>query len=89
MTLSDYIEQRGSAAKRDLAKKTGLRWATIHDIARGAAQPKPDTAKAIEDATGGEVTAIELLGLAPAPAPATAAEPVAGLAPTDSDDAAA
>lgn len=73
MTLSDYIEQQGTAAKRDLAKKTGLRWATIHDIARGAAQPKPDTARAIEEATGGAVTAIELLGLAPAPQPVLAA----------------
>lgn len=63
MTLAEYIEKHGTKAKRELARKTGVRWATIHDIARGKAKPKPETAKAIEDATDGEVTALELLGL--------------------------
>lgn len=63
MTLSEYIERHGRAAKRDLAEKTGLRWATIHDIARGVSKPRAETAKAIEEATGGAVRATALLGL--------------------------
>lgn len=63
MTLSEYIAAHGTAAKRAIADRTGLRWATIHDIARGTQRPQPDTALAIEAATGGAVTAVELLGL--------------------------
>lgn len=63
MTLSEYIERHGAAAKRELAEKTGLRWATIHDIAEGRAVPRADTAKKIAEATGGAVSAAALLGL--------------------------
>lgn len=63
MTLAEYIEQHGTKAKRDLAQKVGVRWATIHDIARGRAMPRPETAKAIEEATSGAVKAASLLGL--------------------------
>lgn len=63
MKLAKYIEAHGTAAKRDLARKTGLRWATIHDIAAGKATPRAETAKKIEAATGGVVTAAELLGI--------------------------
>lgn len=66
MTLSEYIERHGTRAKRELAEKTGKRWATIHDIARGASRPTIDTALAIEAATGGAVKASELLGLSAA-----------------------
>lgn len=61
----------GPAAKRELqrlvAEKTGrkIRWATIHDIARGAVIPKPDTARRIETASDGAITAAELLGIGP------------------------
>lgn len=61
VTLSEYIAKHGTAAKRALADATGLRWATIHDIAEGRSTPKPETAKKIEAATGGDVTAAELL----------------------------
>lgn len=63
MTLADYIKRHGTGAKRDLAKKSGLRWATIHDIARGHSIPLPSTAKKIAAATGGEVSEAELLGI--------------------------
>lgn len=63
MTLAEYIEKHGRSAKRALHEATGLRWATIHDIARGASKPRPETAKAIEAATNGEVSALALLGL--------------------------
>lgn len=72
MTLTEYIQKHGTAAKRDLSQKTGLRWATIHDIASGKQQPRAETAKAIEVATNGEVRAIELLGLAAPDAPEAA-----------------
>ncbi|AKF06059.1 hypothetical protein [Sandaracinus amylolyticus] len=68
--LAEWLEKRGgAAAKRELQRrieeKTGrpIRWATIHDIARGAVVPTPDTAKRIEAATDGEVTAAQLLGI--------------------------
>jgi len=64
MTLSEYLVKTGRT-KQEIARATSLRWATVHAIAEGSAVPKPDTAKRIELATGGEVTAAELLGLAP------------------------
>lgn len=63
MTLAEYVEKYGPSVKQALASETGLRWATIHDLARGASTPRPDTAIAIERATSGEVRAWELLGL--------------------------
>ena len=63
MTLGEYIEQHGSAAKRAIAVAAGIRWATVHDIARGVSVPRAGTARRIEQATGGAVTAAELLGL--------------------------
>ncbi len=63
MTLADYIKRHGTGAKRDLAKKTGLRWATIHDAALGRSVPTAATAKKIAAATAGEVSEAEVLGL--------------------------
>lgn len=64
MTLAEYIAAHGTAAKRDLAAKTGLRWQTIHEIAEGRSTPKPETARKIEAATDGAVSAASLLGVA-------------------------
>lgn len=61
MTLTEWIEKQGSGAKRALSESTGLRWATVHDIACGRSTPRPDTALKIEAATNGEVSAAELL----------------------------
>lgn len=66
MTLDEYIQEHGPGTKRRIAEAASLRWATVHDIARGATTPRPATAKAIEKATGGAVSAAELLGLSAA-----------------------
>ena len=74
MTLAEYVAQHGKGAKRVLHEQTGLRWQTIHEIALGRTIPQLETAKKIEEATGGAVTALELLGLVPS------------LEPTGTDD---
>jgi len=66
MDLSEYVAKHGTAVKKKIARKARLRWQTVHDIAEGNSTPRPETAKRIEKATGGAVTALELLGLAPA-----------------------
>lgn len=67
MQLRAWLECQGKGATAALARAAGTRWATIHDIAKGHI-PKADLAKRIEDATGGAVTAAELLGLTSATA---------------------
>lgn len=69
MDLATWLKQQGRGAKGRLARAADVRWQTIHEIARGVT-PRPETAKAIEVATGGAVTAAELLGLTSAPAAA-------------------
>jgi hypothetical protein len=62
----------GPPAKRRLCElvlaRTGksLRWATIHDIARGRVQCSLDTARLLDAATDGAIPALEMLGLRPA-----------------------
>ena len=68
MTLGEYIAAKGTAAKKEIAEKTGLRWATIHDIAEGRSVPKLATAKKIAAATDNEVSVATLLGLGPSEA---------------------
>ena len=65
VTLAEYLRHEGKGAKSRLQRKTGLAYSTIHWIATGATTARPDTAKRIEEATEGVVTAVELLGLAP------------------------
>lgn len=61
--LVDWCEKHGVGAVTFLHLKTGLTYAAVHRIVRGRAQPKPETAKKIARATGGEVSAAALLGL--------------------------
>lgn len=77
MTLGEYVKKHGLQAKRDLQRRTGLRWQTIHEIAAGRVTPQIATAKKIAEATGYECTVFDLIGVDPAT-----------LAPTGTDDAA-
>ena len=63
MTLVEYLRSGGRGAKARLAESTGLAYSTIHWIETGRTRPKVATAQRIEQATGGAVTAAELLGL--------------------------
>lgn len=63
MQLREWLDRQGRGATAKLAREIGCeRWATVHEIANGHV-PKPARAKAIEEATDGEVTAAEVLGL--------------------------
>jgi hypothetical protein len=64
MTLQEYFEREGRGSRQRLATATGLRYATILDIANGKNVPRASTAKTIEAATAGAVSAAELLGVA-------------------------
>lgn len=66
MTLGEYVKKHGKGAKKALAKATGLRWQTVHEIAEGRTIPRIPTAMKIQEATSGEVTIFDMLGLDPA-----------------------
>lgn len=61
--LNDWVRAGGRGSISRLMEKTGLRWATIYDIATGASVPSVATAQLIEKATAGEVSAVALVGL--------------------------
>jgi hypothetical protein len=68
-SLTNWLADHGGPSAKQvlvdlIQEKTGhrVRWATIHDIARGASTPTITTAKLIEAATGGAVKAAELIG---------------------------
>jgi|SRR5262247_119976 len=64
MRLDKWIEAdlkaNGRGALMRLKKKTGVAYQTIHEIYAGKRAASYATAKAIEDATDGEVTIAEL-----------------------------
>lgn len=63
MKLSEWFKREGSGSKTRLQLETGLAYTTILRIEAGTTTPRAKTAKAIEEATGGVVTAAELLGV--------------------------
>lgn len=63
MTLAEWVRQQGPGALTRLQKSTELAYTTIWKIARGQQTPRAETAKKIEAATDGAVTARELVGL--------------------------
>lgn len=71
MDLATWRATRPRGALTVLAEKTGIRWQTLYDIARGKQRPRVDTAKAIAEATDGAVSVHELLGIEPASEPTT------------------
>jgi hypothetical protein len=64
MTLADYINEHGRGTLTRLARDVGTSKGYLHDLINDPnRRPSVDMAKAIEDATGGKVSAIGLLGL--------------------------
>lgn len=61
--LAAWLSQQpdGTKAKRRLATDAGLRWQTVHLVAAGEQLPSPETAQAIERATGGAVSGLGLV----------------------------
>lgn len=64
MTLSDFIEAEGHGALTRLAAAVGTSKGYMHDLCtKPERRPSPGMAKRIQDATGGKVSAMTLLGL--------------------------
>lgn len=60
MRLATWAALRGRGALKWLERASGVSYGTIHKLARGGHRASYPTAKAIEQATGGAVTADEL-----------------------------
>lgn len=61
MRLATWAALKGWGALKWLERESGVSYGTIHKLARGGHRASPDTALAIERATGGAVTAMELM----------------------------
>lgn len=60
-SLSEWCDARGRGAMADLARESGVSYQTIQKVAtHGQRVVRYDVAKAISDATGGEVTVKDL-----------------------------
>lgn len=60
MKLHDYLKKEGET-RRSFAQKAGISRAMVSHIATGRATPSIETALRIQEATGGEVTAKDLI----------------------------
>lgn len=60
MKLAEYLE-KNDITTTDFAERCELSQPYIWQIANGQRRPSPDVAERIELATGGQVTAMELL----------------------------
>jgi hypothetical protein len=72
MTLDEYLSIPGKTAS-DLASAANTTGATITRLLYGDAQPSAEMIRAIVDATGGQITAHDLIFGAPRPKPEKAA----------------
>lgn len=63
MRLREWLDREGPGAQARLERTAPIAHSTLSRIVNGLSTPKVETAKAIEAATGGEVTAAELLGI--------------------------
>ena len=73
MTLDEYLSRDGVTAT-DLAAKAGTTGATITRLLYGEQQPSTAMVKAIVEATGGKVTAQDLIFGAPRSKPVRLSE---------------
>jgi DNA-binding transcriptional regulator YdaS (Cro superfamily) len=60
--LQRWCDKRGHGARADLARLTGLRYQTVHDLFKGTRVATVATARKIETATGGRVKWQSLVG---------------------------
>lgn len=64
MRLEDWVNREGRGAISRLVRATGFAYTTVFRAYRGRTNLNGHTAAAISEATGGEVTVNELLGIA-------------------------
>ncbi|HHQ6553258.1 TPA: transcriptional regulator [Serratia fonticola] len=60
MKLKDYTSKKGRGSAKKLAEKLGISTSYLSQMAAGTASISPERSIAIETATGGEVTRIDL-----------------------------
>lgn len=61
--LRRWVERRGRGAMTVLQKRTGLTFAAVSRLVKGKAAPSPRSARLLEKATDGDVSAARMLGL--------------------------
>jgi DNA-binding transcriptional regulator YdaS (Cro superfamily) len=71
--LQPWCDRKGG--RLQLARDAGVTWQTINEIAQGRRRPRADLALRISRATGGAVSAAELMGLDPHQPTLAPAEP--------------
>lgn len=62
--LARWVEAKGKGARATLARRAGVQWQTVDAIVRGETVPTRETALRLSEATDGEVSAAEILGVA-------------------------
>lgn len=60
MDAYTYIEKHGKPAAEALAAKAGTKYIYFYQIATGHRKPSPSLAKALVEASGGELTLTDL-----------------------------
>ena len=60
--LQRWCDKQGHGARATLARETGLRYQTIHDLFKGTRKATVPTARKIDDATGSRVPWQSLVG---------------------------
>ena len=65
--MGAYFARSPRGKKAQVVRDSGLAYSTVHWIAAGRVRPKVATAERIAAATGGELTAAQILGLADQP----------------------
>ena len=60
--LQKWCDKQGHGARAQLARETGLRYQTIHDLFKGTRRATVATARKIQTATEGRVSWTSLVG---------------------------
>lgn len=60
--MSEWVQRRGRGAITHIFRASGVAYSTVYAAAKGQRIKRYDTARAISDATGGEVTVEDLCG---------------------------
>jgi transcriptional regulator with XRE-family HTH domain len=64
-SLGQWLAEQPRGTKAQIARTAGLAYSTVHWIAAGTVRPKAATAERIAEATGGALSAAQILGLEP------------------------
>lgn len=65
MNVAEYLKAKGMSINA-LARETGIAYTTLHPHIRHGKELSVETARRLEEWSGGEMNAAEILGLRPA-----------------------